>query len=380
VNSKLNSLRSGVNESLKVQISTIKQNNEVLSQTSVEHRSNTADSMGEIRQEISTLKQERLYNKLNNHKKEVGSKFENIQAEIVNLRHGVIVDKFCELETKIEELLDSRLAKVECQLDKFCGQGTPMHSANLQSSADGVRGTNGGHTGAIPTSVPPAMSQFLSNRRHDNCNNDDCVHVHAQTAANKGVSELSHVNDLVPGFGHFHSSVTSDLALLKFNDCKKQNIVNFLEELDSYFQLKNVPAEIKLPIAMKAITEEYTQQWVTTIYKELRNYEQIKQAITELLWSPKIQSQVRCSIYQDRFNKSGGECLSAHFLRYAMMTANLTRKMSELEVIDAVSGHYPNYVQRALVSANVKNSSRSLKLLKQTANNGGRRSKTKFEP
>jgi hypothetical protein len=244
VNSKVNSLRSGVNESLKVQMSTIKQNNEVFSQTLLEHRSNTADSMGEIRQEISTLKQEKLYNKLNNHKKEVENKFGNIQAAIVNLRHRVIVDKFCELEkklfTKIEELVDSRLAKCESQLDKFCGQGTAIHSANLQSSADGVRATNGGHVGAIPTSVPPAVSQFLSNHRYNNCNNDDCLHVRAQTEAHRGVSELSHVNDLVPGFGHFHSSVTSDLALPKFNDCKKQNIVNFLEELDSYFQLKNV--------------------------------------------------------------------------------------------------------------------------------------------
>jgi hypothetical protein len=300
VNGKFNSLRSGVNESLKVQMSTIKQNNEVLSQTLVEHRSNTADSMGEIRQEISTLKQERLSNKLNNHNKEVESKFENIQAEIVNLRHGVIVDKFCELEkkleTKIKELVDSRLAKVESQLDKFCGQGTAIHSANLQSSADGVRGTNGNHVGAIPTSDPPAMSQFLSNRRHDNSNNDDCLHVRAQTEANRGVSELSHVNDLVPGFGHFHGSVTSDLALPKFNNCKKQNTVNFLEELDSYFQLKDVHAEIKLPIAMKAITDEYTKQWVTAIYKELINYEYFKQAITGLLWSPQIQSQVHCSI------------------------------------------------------------------------------------
>jgi len=37
-----------------------------------------------------------------------------------------------------------------------------------------------------------------------------------------------------------------------------------------------------------------------------------------------------------------------------MMAANLTPKMSELESIDAVGGHYPNYVQRAILSANVK--------------------------
>ena len=156
------------------------------------------------------------------------------------------------------------------------------------------------------------------------------------------------------GDAHFRSSVMSDLTLPKFSDCKRLHIVNFLEELDSYFQLKDVPAEMRLPIAIKSITDEYTQQWVVTIYKELRSSGHFKQAVTELLWSPQIQSHVRCSIYQDSFNNSGNESLSAHFLRHAMMAANLTPKMSELESIDAVGGHYPNYVQRAILSANVK--------------------------
>jgi len=41
-------------------------------------------------------------------------------------------------------------------------------------------------------------------------------------------------------------------------------------------------------------------------------------------------------------------------LRYAMMAANLTPKMSDLEIIGVIGGHYPNYIQRALLSANVK--------------------------
>ena len=81
-------------------------------------------------------------------------------------------------------------------------------------------------------------------------------------------------------------------------------------------------------------------------HKELRNYGHVKQAITELLRRPQIQSQVRCSIYQDRFSTSGDESLSAHFVQYARMGANLAPKMFELEIIDAVGGYYPNYIQR----------------------------------
>jgi hypothetical protein len=52
----------------------------------------------------------------------------------------------------------------------------------------------------------------------------------------------------------------SDLTLPKFSDCKRQQFVNVLEELDSYFQLKDAPAEMRLPITMKSIIDEYTQQ------------------------------------------------------------------------------------------------------------------------
>jgi len=168
------------------------------------------------------------------------------------------------------------------------------------------------------------------------------LNARARAETNLGTCEFTCKNDVAVGDAHFRSSVMSDLTLPKFSDCKRQHIVNFLEELDSYFQLKDVPAEMRLSIVMKSITDEYTQQWVVTIYKEIRSYDHFKQAITELLWSPQIQSQGRCSIYQDRFNKSGDESLSAHFLRYAMMAANLTPKMSELDIIDAIGDHYPN--------------------------------------
>ena len=55
--------------------------------------------------------------------------------------------------------------------------------------------------------------------------------------------------------------------------------------------------------------------------------------------------------------------MSAHFLRYATMAANLTPKLSELEVIDAIGGHYPNYIQRALLSANIKTIQQALNFL-----------------
>jgi hypothetical protein len=80
----------------------------------------------------------------------------------------------------------------------------------------------------------------------------------ARAETNLGASEFTSKNDVVVGDAHFCSSVMSDVTLPKFSDCKRQHIVNFLGELDSYSQLKVVPAEMRSPIAMKSITDEYT--------------------------------------------------------------------------------------------------------------------------
>jgi hypothetical protein len=77
-----------------------------------------------------------------------------------------------------------------------------------------------------------------------------------------------------------------------------------------------------------------------------------------------------------RVSKNCDECRSAHFLRYAMLAANLTPKISELEIIAAIGGHCPNYIQRALLSANVQTIQEALSFL----NTGGRTDKTQLEP
>jgi hypothetical protein len=208
--------------------------------------------------------------------------------------------------------------KLQDNKKQLCGKVTTVYGTYCQlsvgSGLNQVHDTKDTHARSFPTSVPSAMSKYQNDRKCENNNNAHSVNGCARAETNLGRGKFTCKNDVVVGEAHFHSSVMSDSTLPKFCDCKKQHIVNFLEELHSYFQLKDVPAEMRWPIAMKYITDEYTQQWVVTIYKELRNYDHFKPVITVLLWSPQIQSQVHCSTYQDRFNKSGDESLSAHFL------------------------------------------------------------------
>jgi hypothetical protein len=77
-----NSDSSSVIGSLQVQTSDTEERHDVLSKKQIEQRSNLEETMGgggEVRQEISRLKQKYLSKKLNNHEG-LECKFDNIQA------------------------------------------------------------------------------------------------------------------------------------------------------------------------------------------------------------------------------------------------------------------------------------------------------------
>jgi len=76
--------------------------------------------------------------KLHDSKKEVDTKINNMQSEIVNLRQELIVDSFCvleeKLETKINEMLDRKLGQFESHLDKLSGKVTAVYDTYCQPS------------------------------------------------------------------------------------------------------------------------------------------------------------------------------------------------------------------------------------------------------
>jgi len=57
--------------------------------------------------------------------------------------------------------------------------------------------------------------------------------------------EFTCKTEVAVGDAQFRSSVMSDLNLPKFADCKRQHFFDFLEVLDSYVQLEDIPAEMK---------------------------------------------------------------------------------------------------------------------------------------
>jgi hypothetical protein len=151
-----------------------------------------------------------------------------------------------------------------------------------------------------------------------------------------------------------NTSQYSELPLPTFSDSSKQVAVHFIRELDEYFTLKRTPEELRLPLVFRSISDAFAKQWMLTTYGQLKSYDEFKKAFTELLWDGTRESEIRCRVYQDRYNYRPGESLSEHYIRYAKMASMLSPAMSDQDLLGVMISHYEPRIQNCLISANRK--------------------------
>jgi hypothetical protein len=339
VNCKLDRVHESVNEKLKVH----------MEKARLEHV--------KVSKEVESRIDANITSKLDEYRTEVEKNLGAVRKEVSDLKQ-----KVAERETTANlEEITIRLDSLQEQVTVASRQVEPV-SGNSQTPLTNV--TAGAEQGSCSYRIVDLGESHVRNSQGsvNGCRMNENIPVLCNVT-NSDIN-LSNTHEFVNrGLDQCHGNVLNDLILPKFADCHKQNVVHFLAELDAYFNLKNVPEPLRLPLAMKAVTDGYAKQWFTAIYKDLVSYEHFKRAITELLWNPQIQSRTRCALYQDRFDKGKDESMSAHFLRYSVITANLSPRLSELDLIDAISGHFPLYVQRAILSANVRTIQEALSFL-----------------
>jgi hypothetical protein len=93
------------------------------------------------------------------------------------------------------------------------------------------------------------------------------------------------------------NDICKGLCLPKFTDPNKQNIIHFLDDLESYFLLPGMPDSFKLVLARTAVVGDYISQWINAVYKDLSSYKKFREAITEFLWEAQVQARWRCAFY-----------------------------------------------------------------------------------
>ncbi|PNF24475.1 hypothetical protein B7P43_G07324 [Cryptotermes secundus] len=138
-----------------------------------------------------------------------------------------------------------------------------------------------------------------------------------------------------------------------------------LNQLDEFMRLRGVPKQFQLAIAYKSIVDPVGKQWLAAISHTLTNYEQFKIAFSNNYWSQSHQNLVKCSIYQDKYDRQSNLSMSSHFIKYAVLASYLEPKIGDGELIDALRSHFPIYAQRAMLGAKISTIQEAIDFLKR---------------
>jgi hypothetical protein len=180
-------------------------------------------------------------------------------------------------------------------------QVLPVTAVDVENSSQSILGLATG-----------AGNNHMGKGNVNNCSASVCGNATSQPSVNSN-SGSAIVNATSDVFAN--SSPINELTLPNFHDSSKQILWHFLRDLDEYYRIKNAPESLKLPLAMRAVTDSIAKNWFSTVYNELKGYEQFKTLFTKFVCNSPTQCRIRCSIYRDKFTRQDGESMTSHYLR-----------------------------------------------------------------
>jgi hypothetical protein len=120
-----------------------------------------------------------------------------------------------------------------------------------------------------------------------------------------------------------------------------------------------------LIVAKKSIVGSVSQQWLEATSLKFISCEQFKSEFLSTWWSAAQQGLVKCRLYQSKYDESTGLSLSDHFFKYATMASYLEPKLTDNEIIESLRCHYPQEIQKLLVSTKLNTVAEVLEVLKR---------------
>jgi hypothetical protein len=104
----------------------------------------------------------------------------------------------------------------------------------------------------------------------------ECVGVQSVCGRDLHVDESGLVRQMHDRAGcgniQWYGGILNDVSLPKLTDSSKQHVVEYLNNLRKYFELKAVPESMKLPLAIKSVTERYASQWITSVSEDIKDF------------------------------------------------------------------------------------------------------------
>jgi hypothetical protein len=208
-----------------------------------------------------------------------------VSNELPKFKTKVTKENFVTVQKEVEAINrdhQSKFAEIDNRLERLQERVTASSSRHTESaSADRVSNEVielGRQTLPDPSSVVASSSDRDESVREKHVYETRVSPSSSVTQVEPQVivpSDKSHVeqNDIA-GLRQFqfNGNAISDLALPKFTDARRQNVMDFLAELLDYFKLKNIPESLKLPLAVKSVTDPYSRIWISAVCGDMQNF------------------------------------------------------------------------------------------------------------
>jgi hypothetical protein len=337
--------------------------------------------------------QESMSERINAHviqtRKEINKQGEEITAANSSLlasikeheeQTGVAIDNFSQELSKSKEYTDDRLSVVlkdikEIKQHSIAGiaklsstvgtlqaklmSRSPEHTSSAVPTRDDVRSDTALQGDSVANMA--GSNKISSMSGVNGCSTSVCNDVNS--VVNQPSNSCNYPNVNVTSEVHAKSVGLCELTLPTFSDSSKQVPRHFIRDLDQYFNLKQTPDELRLPLVFRAIQEPFAKQWLSSSFDRLKSYDEFKKAFTDLLWNPSRQASIRSSIYLDKYDLNSGESYMDHYIRYANLASTLDPPMTDIDLLSALTSHFEPRIQQGLICGNFRNTQDTLAFL-----------------
>lgn len=147
-----------------------------------------------------------------------------------------------------------------------------------------------------------------------------------------------------------------------YGNNKDQHPIDFLQNLEEYFKIKQMSKEEKL-IIIRDCLKNTAGNWFATIKFQIREYAEFRNAFIDEFWSREIQIQT----WSNCLNTSqvpNNITYREHFSQWSAKLRHLqVPQISEEEIVTNIASHYPGYLRAILISMPEKSIISAMKVL-----------------
>lgn len=149
---------------------------------------------------------------------------------------------------------------------------------------------------------------------------------------------------------------------LFFGNNKDQHPIDFLQNLEEYFKIKQFNREEKL-IVIRDCLKGTAGNWFATIKFQIKIYAEFRDAFIDEFWSREVQIQTLSNCL-NTLKVPDNITYQEHFSQWSAKLRHLqVPQISEEEIVLNIANHYPGYIRAILISLPEKSIIAAMKIL-----------------